>query len=149
MTFASANGADWPPARRAQRNRAKIGKLYCVMIVSLRLSDELLNRPGPFGRGPDRSAPEVMAGARIDPQRAIDGCEQIALADRIFLDFKAVAIAGAVVLAAADAAAGENNGPCSTEVVAAGTVVDRGRAAKLARPDDQRVPQQTALLQVI
>src|SRR5262249_6797871 len=61
----------------------------------------------------------------------------------------ALAVAPADVLAAAYAAAGEDDAEHLGPVVAAGLIVDRRRAAELAHAHDQRVSEPAAVVQVL
>src|SRR4051812_25156945 len=117
----------------------------CVMAATLvpseapaRRSEEspqqFADRFGALGRRPYGPGADVVTGARVDAQGAVDRREQVALRDGQVLDVLAVGIGGAVDLPALDAATGQDDGPAADEVVAAGAVVDLRRPPDLAHP---------------
>ena len=90
----------------------------------------------------------------VDAQAVQDRGVQVVHVDRILRDVVAVVVGLAVGDAGLHAAAGQPDGEAARMMVAA-VVVGRelalavDRAAELAAPDDQRVVEQAALLQVL
>src|SRR6266403_1082581 len=90
----SARGAEaWKPSRNS------------TGAADRPLRQQRPHRPRPFRRCPDRPGAHVMAHARVDAERGVDGRKQIAFADGVVHDLAAIAIGRAVMLPAAHAAA--------------------------------------------
>src|SRR6516225_3196986 len=140
------------PTRRNSRRRILSQKVWpfpqIVSILFLSYSslwlcvlcsaDNFPQRARTFRRRPDGPGADVVADARVHAEHGVDGLEQVAFADGVVADLAAVLIGAAVNLAAADAAAGQHDGPGADVVVAASAVVDVRRAAHLAHPHHQR-----------
>ncbi len=95
-------------------------------------------------------AAAVLKGALgIDAEQVINGGRQIVRAHRVRRRIGAVLVAGAEDLAAGDAGAGQREAEHGTPVIAPSLTVDPRRSAELADGDNQRLMQQTALLQVL
>src|SRR5262249_49538485 len=90
--------------------RAALSKLT-ISAISLSSAHQLAQRLRPFRRGPDRPGADKVLGPRVDAQGAVNGSEQVALADGVVLDVLAVEVGRAIHLAPLDAAAGQDHGP--------------------------------------
>src|SRR5262245_15654850 len=84
----------------------------------------------------------------IDAERVAGGAEEIVHGYGAILDGVATGVRRADDLAAFDAAAGHDRRECAREVVAAAVGIDAGRAAEFARPDDKRVVEHAATLEI-
>src|SRR5207247_134633 len=88
----------------------------------------------------------------VDAQRAADRGHEVEGGDRPFDDGGGLGVGAADDLAAADAGARHHAAPRTRIVIAArlgAAGVDPWRAAELAHPDDQRVVEQPAVLQIL
>ena len=104
--------------------------------------------------------PEIPALELVRQPRVIDAQAvqhrgvQIVHVDRVARDVVAEVVGLAVAHARLDAAAGQPDGEAARMMIAAVVVCRQlalaiDRAAELAAPDDQRVVQQAALLQIL
>src|SRR5438105_5046260 len=91
----------------------------------------------------------IRNGVRVVAEEAKDSGVEVGGGDRMVGGVGARFVGGADGLAAADAAAGEDDGVALRPVVAAGGFVDDRRAAKIAHPDDERRVEQPALRKII
>src|SRR5438874_339600 len=80
----------------------------------------------------------VGDGVGVVAEGAEDGGVEVGGSDGVFVGIGAGFVGGAEGLAAADAAAGQDDGVALRPVVAAGVFVDRRSAAEVAHPDDER-----------
>src|SRR5262249_10193178 len=131
-----------PPSRLAER----VGHILSGHSPSNDLADQpfvvVLHDPdGPAVGGAD--APRV-----VDAQQATDSGHEVADGDGTIGHRGRALIGGADDLAAADAAAPQDGAPGAGVVVAAAAGVDLRRAAELAHPDDERIAEPAALLEV-
>src|SRR4249919_3925352 len=99
-------------------------------------------------RGPAMAC-VVGDGRRIVAEEAEDGGVEVGGGEGAFGGVGADFVGGTDDLAAADAAAGEDDGVALRPVVAAGFFVDGGGAAEIAHPDDEGGIEEAALGQVV
>src|SRR5207247_8034962 len=91
----------------------------------------------------------IRNGAGIVAEETEDGGVEVGGGNGMVGGVGADFVGGAGGLAAADAAAGEGDGVALGPVVAAGVFVDRGGAAEVTHPDDERCIEQAALGKVV
>src|SRR5262245_58564728 len=84
----------------------------------------------------------------IDAYRRENGGQEIRHPDRPLRDGGTVLARAADRLTALNAGAGHHGGPCIREMIPARRAVDEWRAAEVAHPDDERVRQHSAVLEV-
>src|SRR5947209_2912615 len=84
----------------------------------------------------------------VDLEGVAEAAQEVVDGDGVVFHFGAVGRRLADDLAALDAAAGQSDVEEPGKVVAAGVAVDLRRAAELAHPDDQRLVQHPARLEV-
>ena len=85
---------------------------------------------------------------RVDAERGVDGCKEVAFTHGILGYIPTVLVAGTVDLAAPDAATGEHDAPRADVMIASGAVIDVGCAADLSHPYDERILQQPTILKI-
>ena len=91
----------------------------------------------------------AQLGGRVDPHAVEHGGRDVVGRAGIVLGIGRRGIRGPVDEPALQAAAGHEQGVTLRPVVAAGVLVDLRSAAELARPDDQRLVEQAARLEVL
>ncbi len=116
------------------------GQLACV---GLRL-EQLIQRRRVAVDEADRLAADAVAARVVDAERLENRRCEILYLDRAVLDGHATAVGAADDAAAAHAGAGEGGRPGASVVVVA--VI---RSAELAHPDNQRVVEQAAIVEVL
>src|ERR1051326_764885 len=113
------------------------------------LCQYFLDRPVPFFDEFLRHASDLdLHLFVVEAELMKDGRVEIAVIVAILDRFEAELVGGAVDGAALDAAAGQPDGVAARVVIAAGRVLRPRAATELAAPDDQRLVQHPALLEV-
>src|SRR5258705_7196090 len=88
-------------------------------------------------------------GVRIDAEQVINCRGEVVGTDRVFRGKGTGLVRSAINETALHAAAGEQDGVALRPMVTTGLLIDFGRAAKLAHPQDQSRVEETALIELL